>query len=195
MNALTVDVEEWYHAEPSISEKVYRNINSKQFVVNNTRILLRIFQKYHTHATFFILGEIAVKYPGLIKEIKNHGHEIATHGFSHKFIPELGKKRFEKEIIHSTTLLENLTGEPVVGHRAPLFSITPWAINILEKLGFTYDSSVFPTPFAPNGIRNAPTNPYHPDYQDLRINNSYRQFTEFPLLTVEFNAEEGHSCR
>ena len=63
MNALTVDVEEWYHAKPSISEKVYRNINSKQFVVNNTRILLRIFQKYHTHATFFILGELTRSHP------------------------------------------------------------------------------------------------------------------------------------
>ncbi len=111
-------------------------------------IVLSLLQKHSARATFFVLsGEIAEKYPDLIKAIASQGHQIACHGWSHQPINQLGPELFRKEVSQAKTLLEQITNRPVLGFRAPYFSLnkkTFWALDILKELGFQYDSSLFP---------------------------------------------------
>jgi polysaccharide deacetylase family protein (PEP-CTERM system associated) len=119
-------------------------------VINNTRRILKLLEKYQTRATFFILGWVAEKCPSLIREIATEGHEIASHGYGHELIYKQTPEAFYADIQQSKGILESITGKPVIGYRAPSFSITPksqWAIDILKDLGFDYDSSIFPTSF------------------------------------------------
>ncbi len=145
INALTIDVEDchsiisrwWFEQQAQPSESVVRN----------TEFLLEILASSKTKATFFVLGEVAKKFPALIKKIAENGHEIGVHGFFHKQIFELTEEEFRQEVSDCRKLLEDITSIGVFGYRAPAFSITPstkWALEILTQEGFRYDSSVFP---------------------------------------------------
>jgi len=145
LNALTVDVEDYW----SIFSRdwLHQDMEPTEAVVKNTEWLLQTFADQNVKATFFILGEVAKKFPSLIKKIAKDGHEIGTHGFSHKQIFKLSEEQFRREIVDCKKLLEDVISEPVLGHRAPAFSIMPqteWALEILAQEGFKYDSSVYP---------------------------------------------------
>lgn len=97
--------------------------------------------------TFFVVGELAEKYPQAVARIAKGGHEVGLHGWQHKDIGELGESRFVRETIRGKELLEDITGQPILGYRAPMFSLTeatPWAESQLKQLGFSYSSSVLP---------------------------------------------------
>jgi len=145
LNALSIDVEDYW----SIFSRDWLHIDAEpsDAVVKNTEWFLQALADRDVKATFFILGEVAVKFPFLIKQIAEDGHEIGVHGFSHKQVFRLTEQKFRQEVGDCKKLLEDTISGHVVGHRAPAFSIMPqtrWALEVLADEGFKYDSSVFP---------------------------------------------------
>jgi polysaccharide deacetylase family protein (PEP-CTERM system associated) len=152
------------------------------------RPVLELLDKYETRATFFVLGIVAEKHPGIVAEIHSRGHEIASHAYSHKTLYELGEVGFEEEIGKSSRLLESITGERPIGFRAPSFSIdnsTKWAFKVLTKYGFKYDSSIFPVKTMLYGIPNAPSEPYKPSMDDVARHDPEGDIIEFPLAVLK----------
>jgi len=145
MNALTIDVED-YHSIFA-RDWLNREIKPTQAVVRNTTRILEMISRHAFHGTFFILGEVAESFPQLIRDIASAGHEIGVHGYYHRQVFKLTPDQFRKEITDAKARLEDLTGRPVQGHRAPAFSInadTAWAFDVLADAGFRYDSSIAP---------------------------------------------------
>jgi polysaccharide deacetylase family protein (PEP-CTERM system associated) len=145
---LSFDVEDWFQVENlkgAIDKKDWEKKESR--VEKNTQKLLQILDEYNTKATFFILGWIAERVPELVKDIASKGHEIASHGYEHELLYEIGEKKFREDIRKSKEILKDITGKNPIGYRAPNFSITDWAIKILKEEGFVYDSSLFPVDF------------------------------------------------
>lgn len=181
---MSVDVEEWFNilkgndnylsfpqwdgAQPRIHEVLPR--------------MLDIFDENQAKATFFFLGWIAEKYPQLVKETQMRGHEIATHGYSHRLIYNQTRQEFDEEIRKSIGILEGITGKAVIGFRAPGFSIIPeteWAFDILASHGIKYDSSIFP------GQR------FHGQYNGfsktpVRVITEKSEIIEFPQTVIDF---------
>jgi len=159
VNALTVDVEDYFHVAalaPTIDRNSWDSRESR--VEANTRRLLAIFEKFDVRGTFFVLGWVAERYPQLVKDIAVDGHEIACHGYSHKLVYEQSPKEFREETRRSKLVLEDIIGFSVLGYRAASFSIVRqslWALDILAELGFSYDSSIFPVRHDLYGTPNA----------------------------------------
>lgn len=178
-NALTIDFEDWYQGL-EIPYGEWEKFEDRIDFVSEK--LLRIFDEASVKATFFILGYIAEKHPEIVKRIRDEGHEIATHGFSHTLIYQQKPEVYREEMQRAVGFLENLTGEKVVGHRAPFFSITKdslWALDVLGELGIRYDSSIFPVLNYRYGIAGAPRFPYE-------IERGGHKFMEFPVSTLKF---------
>jgi len=179
INCLTVDLEDWYHicgVEGYSDFKQWDTYENR--IIKNTDKILRLFRFYNIKATFFVLGYIALKEPGLIKTIKNEGHEIATHGFYHKRIFEMTEQEFEEDVSNSISVISSITNEKVLGFRAPEWSIreeTLWVLKILKKLGILYDSSM--VPLTGMGSRGFPIYP-------CKFDTDYGQIWEFPLTTT-----------
>ena len=148
LNAMTVDVEDFFHV--SAFESIVGPDDWKAFeprVENNTRRLMDLFAKHDVKCTFFILGWVGEKYPQLIKDIHQQGHEIASHGYAHRRAAEQTRDEFYQDVKRSKDHLEDLLGESVAGYRAPSFSIgytNEWAFEVLVDLGFKYSSSTYP---------------------------------------------------
>ena len=145
INALTIDVEDYWSV--FYGDWLQKEIEPTEAVVKNTEWFLGKFSDHNVKATFFVLGEVAKKFPSLVKQIAQQNHEIASHGFSHRQIFKLDRKGFRREVAESKKLLENIIGKEVLGHRAPAFSIMPetqWALEVLAEEGYKYDSSVYP---------------------------------------------------
>jgi polysaccharide deacetylase family protein (PEP-CTERM system associated) len=148
---LTIDVEDWFQVENLKSVISFTDwVSYKERVSDNVKILLEFLDEYDTKATFFILGWQAERNLSLVKAIHLKGHEIASHGYSHKLISLQTPKEFEKDIIKSKAVLEEITGQRVLGYRAPSFSVTEWSIEIIKEAGFTYDSSYCPASLSLN---------------------------------------------
>jgi peptidoglycan/xylan/chitin deacetylase (PgdA/CDA1 family) len=153
---LTFDLEYWYNSK--FLKKSASRIdvdNTQDYVLETTLPLLDLLKKYGAKATFFVLGKLAKNYPSLIKRIQNHGHEIASHGYSHKALTDINQEEFEKELKLTNNILNTITGKTPAGFRAPAFSInkqTIWALNVLRKQNFKYDSSIHPLSF--HGTKN-----------------------------------------
>jgi polysaccharide deacetylase family protein (PEP-CTERM system associated) len=144
--ALSIDVEDWFHTEnlkPAISRNEWASCEFR--VERNTMRMLEILDARDSRATFFVLGWVAEQCPRLVRAIAAAGHEVASHGYGHDLIYSLSPSEFRADVLRSKRHLEDLTGRQIYGYRAPCFSITEWAIPILQEAGFTYDSSVFPT--------------------------------------------------
>lgn len=165
-NALTVDVEEHFHASamaPYVPRPQWDQQPSR--VAASTERLLRLFDEQRVRATFFVLGWVAKRQPQLVQRIVAEGHELASHGFSHERIGSQGYREFWDDITRARKLLEDLGGVRVHGYRAPSFSVsrnTPWAFPALEAAGYTYSSSVYPVRHDHYGIPDAPREPYRP---------------------------------
>jgi polysaccharide deacetylase family protein (PEP-CTERM system associated) len=144
--ALSIDVEDWFHTA-NLSGVITREAwdHYEQTVERNTMRIMEILANHDARATFFVLGWVAEKYPLLVRRIAAAGHEVASHGYNHQPIYTLQPKEFQSDVQRSKHYLEDLTGTPVRGYRAPCFSITEWAIPILQDAGFDYDSSAVPT--------------------------------------------------
>lgn len=144
--ALSIDVEDWFQTE-NLKDAITREAwdGCELRVERNTRRMLEILDMRGVRATFFVLGWVAEKCPQLVRAIAALGHEVASHGYGHELIYSLQPSAFRADVLRSKRYLEDLTGKPVRGYRAPSFSITEWAVPILQELGFEYDSSVVPT--------------------------------------------------
>ncbi|MCB9858493.1 MAG: DUF3473 domain-containing protein [Phycisphaerales bacterium] len=152
-NVLTIDLEDW----PVAVLGPHHGISGR--VVTNTKEVLRILRWHNVRATFFVLTRAAEQYPDLIRMVRDDGHEIASHGHGHELVTRLTPDAFERDVATSVEILESITGRRPIGYRAPAFSIvneTRWAGEILERLGFEYDSSVFPIRHPRYGIADAP---------------------------------------
>jgi len=178
-NYLTVDVEDYFQVaafENVISPESWGRYECR--VVANTQAVLRLFSAHKVHATFFIVGWIAERYPDLVREIARHGHEIGCHSYRHQKIYNLTPEEFREDTRKAKDILEQITGCPVYGYRAPSYSITEkslWALDILAELGFTYDSSIFPVHHDNYGIPDAPRYPYRLKKYEMM---------EYPLTTL-----------
>jgi len=161
-NLLSIDLEDWYHFIGDPAVPAYETWTSCPPRVEQTTETLLEMVKGHS-ITFFCLGFIARQFPQLIKRIAAQGHEIACHGFKHDFVFEIGPDKFRRDIADTKALLEDLTGTPCLGYRAPGFSIRetePWALEIIAAEGFLYDSSVFPAIRTAGGIKTSLKYPY-----------------------------------
>jgi polysaccharide deacetylase family protein (PEP-CTERM system associated) len=182
-NAMSVDVEDYYHVSnfaAKIKKENWDHYESR--VEGNTQRLLDLFYQHNLTATFFVLGWVAERHSDLVKQIHNAGHEIACHGYSHDLVYNQTPETFRDETKRSKCLLEDIIEQPVIGYRAASYSITSrslWAIDILTELGFHYDSSIFPIRHDRYGIPNACTSPY------LIESANGTKLVEFPLSTIE----------
>lgn len=183
VNALTVDVEDYFHVSAfaqSIKPEDWSSFKSR--VSQNTRRLLDLFDEYGVKATFFVLGWVAEREPDLIKEIAERNHEVACHGYSHQLVYNQTPEVFRDETLRSKNILEDIVQMPVRGYRAASYSITErsrWALDILVEAGFDYDSSIFPIRHDRYGMPGTPENPYVLETAD---GNS---LVEFPLSTAK----------
>jgi peptidoglycan-N-acetylglucosamine deacetylase len=193
--ALTVDVEEWYHSGRWVDDQAARTLphpfrprggagpEDATGVVPSTRALLELLGRRGVRATFFVLGEVARRRPGLVAEIAAQGHEVACHGQHHVDMAVLGPRRLALELEASAERLRAITGRRPRGYRAPNLVYEPWATRILEDHGFAYDSSVCPSlPVAGKyrGWAKAPSHPYRPSYEDVAALGGAR-LVELPL--------------
>jgi len=163
-NALTVDVEDYFHVSalaPSIHRDTWGSREPR--VAANTHRLLELFEQAGVRATFFVLGWVAERHPQLVKDIAAAGHEVACHGFSHRLVYDQSPGEFREETLRSKRLLEDSIGASVHGYRAASYSITRrslWALDILAEAGFAYDSSIFPVRHDRYGIPDAERKPH-----------------------------------
>ena len=181
-NALTVDVEDYFHVAalaPGIPRDSWDARESR--VVANTRRLLDVFGQFDARATFFVLGWVAEREPQLVREIAARGHEIACHGFSHSLVYEQTPETFRAETLRAKQLLEDITGSAVLGYRAASYSIVRdslWALDILAEAGFAYDSSIFPVRHDRYGIPDAQRIPHR------LVTPNGGSIVEWPLSTA-----------
>jgi polysaccharide deacetylase family protein (PEP-CTERM system associated) len=183
-NILTIDVEDWYMDTDISTWGSYEDR-----VVQSTQKILEILDETNTKATFFVVGYVAEHHPELIEDIKDKGHEIATHGYSHTSIKKQTPLEFEKDLSKSVRILEKITKDKIRGHRACEFSIverTAWAIEVLKKNGLKYDSSVFPVKTHLYGVPGAPLYPYHITSSNINVDNPEENFLEVPLSVYRF---------
>ena len=178
-NFLTIDVEDYYHVsafEHLIGHEKWDDYDSR--VVDSTKAILDMLDQTGIKATFFVLGWIAERYPDLVRDIHGRGHEIGCHSYYHRLIYNISPEEFKNDTQRSKDVLEQITGEAVLGYRAPSYSITDntlWALDILEDTGFKYDSSIFPIVHDRYGIPDAPRFMYK-----LPKNN----LIEYPISTA-----------
>jgi len=139
---ITVDVEDWFQVENLRPAFPIETWDSRELrIEESTHNLLNLFARHGIHATFFVLGWIADRLPHLVAEIQKFGHEIASHGYNHELCSGPVYTTLCDDLLRSKTLLEDISGRPVVGYRAPSFSVTHDLIDTLGELGFRYDSS------------------------------------------------------
>ena len=170
INVFTVDLEDWFQGLTSTNPQIERWPTLESRVVQATQRLLAILRAHRVQATFFILGYVADQHPALIEQICADGHELGVHGYYHRFVYRLTPDEFTRELEQGTAAVERITGVRPLGHRAPYFSVnasTPWAFDCLQKVGFRYDSSVFPTRNLLYGFPGAPRFPYQMAEQGL----------------------------
>lgn len=178
VNALTVDVEDYFQVSalaPVIDRGSWEQRECR--VERNVERLLALFAQHDAHATFFTLGWIAERYPQLVRRIVAEGHELASHGYAHLRASEQSREEFLHDVRRAKCLLEDLTGKPVHGYRAPSFSIghsNPWAFDVLLESGYRYSSSVYPVQHDHYGMPDAPRFPYQ----------SRPGLTEIPITTT-----------
>ena len=159
-NALTIDVEDYFQVSafaPHIDRDDWGRLECR--VERNVERILALLDERGIRATFFTLGWLAERYPGLVRAIAAQGHEIASHGYGHERASDLSRQRFLADIRSAKAILEDLSGQAVVGYRAPSFSIghaNLWAFDCLAETGHRYSSSIYPIRHDHYGMPDAP---------------------------------------
>lgn len=154
-HVISIDVEDWYQGIEKPTE-TWGSFEHRAHI--GISRILELLHKHECRTTFFILGKVAEEWPDIVRLIHREGHELGTHGYSHEKVYNLSPDRFRRELRYSMSLVQDITGEPVIGHRAPYFSITNsslWALDILTEQGIKYDSSIHPVLNWRYGIPNA----------------------------------------
>lgn len=182
LNALTIDVEDYFHVNAfadTINPEKWDSFPPR--VEGNTMRLLEILARYRVRATFFVLGWVAERVPSLVRQIAAAGHAVGCHGYAHQVIYRGSQVNFRNDVRRGKNLIEEATGGAVKSYRAPSYSITSrslWALEVLEEEGFQYDSSIFPILHDTYGIPDAPRFPY------LKVLPSGQRILEFPPSTL-----------
>jgi peptidoglycan/xylan/chitin deacetylase (PgdA/CDA1 family) len=197
--SVTVDLEDWYHI-PSVCSSpyaVYRNVNEffekwkgkYDYLTEPTNRVLDILDEFNVTATFFVVADIIEHYPGLIESVVERGHELACHGLHHacKIDPDTKKPlmnigEFEQRTLLAKKMLEKISGEKIVGYRAPNALIGGWMLDSLENMGFKYDSSVSVNSLynkTDSALKTVSSIPYYPLEGELETGDD-RNFIEFP---------------
>ena len=164
INVMTVDVEDYFQVsafDGAVSRANWERYESR--VSRNTTELLEIFDRAGVRGTFFVLGWVAARFPSLVRRIAEQGHEIASHGFHHQLLYLLTPAQFRDDIRAARNAIEDAAGQPVIGYRAPSYSVIQsslWAIDILIEEGYAYDASIFPIHHDRYGIPESPRHPY-----------------------------------
>ncbi|MGH7930914.1 MAG: XrtA system polysaccharide deacetylase [Candidatus Binatia bacterium] len=180
VNAITVDVEDYFQVsafERNVSRDNWERLPSR--VQRNTDRILELFDRYQAHATFFILGWIGDRFPQMVREIAEAGHEIASHGRAHVRATEQNPDQFGADIRYTKQCLEDITGQKVLGYRAASFSIGAknlWALDVIQQSGYRYSSSIYPVYHDLYGMPEAPRFPF-------RIHSD--SVLEIPATTVD----------
>ncbi|HEX8483535.1 MAG TPA: XrtA system polysaccharide deacetylase, partial [Allosphingosinicella sp.] len=181
LNALSVDVEDWFQVgafEGVIRRDQWDGL--EQRVERNGQAVLDLFAEAQVKATFFTLGWVAERHPALIRRAAEAGHEIASHGWDHQRVFNLGEDGFRADLRRAHRAIAEASGVEPKGYRAPSFSIdkrTPWAHRVLAEEGYAYSSSVAPIAHDHYGWREAPRFAHRPlQGSDL---------IELPVTTVE----------
>lgn len=180
-NAMTVDVEDYFQVaafEKCIAREDWWRWPLR--VEGNTRRVLDLFRRHDVRATFFLLGWVAERFPGLVRDIATAGHEVASHGFGHERLTTISRGEFRDGITRTKHLLEDISGKAVQGYRAPSYSIgatTLWAHEELLEAGYRYSSSVVPIRHDLYGMPEAPRFAFYPRDSGL---------LEIPVTTVRF---------
>ncbi len=181
INAMSVDVEEYFQVgafETCIDRAEWPRFESR--VVANTESILELFASHDVKATFFCLGWVAERHPSLLRAIVDSGHEVASHGYDHRRVFELDPESFAADLIRTKMILEDCAGQPVVGYRAPSFSIganNAWALDVLANQGYAYSSSIYPIRHDHYGMPSAPR---------FAFRHGDGGMIEIPLTTVKW---------
>jgi polysaccharide deacetylase family protein (PEP-CTERM system associated) len=179
-NVVSVDVEDYFHAEAfsSVTNRSLWNCYTSR-VEANTRRLLELLASLDVHGTFFVVGWVAERFPGLVREIAAGGHELGCHSYWHRLIYKLDPVEFREDTRRAKDVIEQIWGQPVNVYRAPTYSVidrSVWALEILAELGFSSDSSIYPIHHDRYGMPDAPRAPF-------RFQTPSGPLTEFPLTT------------
>ena len=186
-NALSFDVEEYFHVEAFktvVQTREWPTLESR--VVRSTERLLDVLDRHRVSATFFVLGWVADRHPRLVREIRARGHEVGCHSYAHRVIFSMTRPEFRNDVRQAKEAIENAIGGAIIGYRAPTYSVvrqTMWALDILAEEGFRYDSSIFPIHHDRYGIPDAPRGPYR-----TTLSNG-RDLVEFPISTLRVGSQ------
>lgn len=177
-----MDVEDWYQTSDfNFDLKSWDNFEDR--VEYSTETILDLLADHNIRATFFVLGCVAAKHPGLVHKIVQAGHELASHGSWHRMVTQQTREEFRADVRAAKLMLEDTSGREVNLFRAPSWSIsadTLWALEVLEEEGYIGDSSVQPFATPLSGIKGAPVVPYHPV-----IGGRQLRLVEFPPTVLE----------
>ena len=188
INAMTVDVEDYFHVaafEDNIAPKNWSNLELR--VEKNTYRLLELFEQHQVKSTFFTLGWVAERCPNLIKAIVEQGHELASHSYAHQRAFTQTREEFRNDLVKSKQVLEDASGQAIIGYRAPSFSINDsntWVYDILIELGFEYSSSTYPVEHDLYGV------PHWPRFKYQRTDSfETKKIIEIPVPTSRRNGK------
>jgi polysaccharide deacetylase family protein (PEP-CTERM system associated) len=186
VNAMSVDVEDYFQVsafEGHVSRDDWDSFESR--VCRNTDRLLEIFSEAGVTATFFVLGWVAERHPQLVRRIVAGGHELASHGYAHRLVYDQTPEEFGDDVRRAKGILEAISGTPVLGYRAPSYSITRrsmWALDVLLEQGYLYDASIYPIHHDRYGIPDSPRHPYP-------VERSLGTIWELPGSTVRLGGQ------
>jgi polysaccharide deacetylase family protein (PEP-CTERM system associated) len=181
VNAMTIDVEDYFQVsafDDVVRREAWPDFPSR--VVANTGRILSIFAEHKVKATFFLLGWVAERFPSIAASIAAAGHELASHGYNHRLVYDQTPDAFRDDVRRAKSLIEDQSGQPVRGYRAPSYSITRrslWALDVLVEEGYAYDASIFPIRHDRYGIPDAPRHPHE-------LTRAGGSLTEAPPSTV-----------
>jgi len=180
VNAFSVDVEDYFQVEAfkSVIHRADWDLHPARVAASTDR-MLKLLEAADVRATFFVLGWVAERFADMVSRIEAHGHEVASHGYSHELVHAQTASEFRQDIRHAKQLLEDIVGKQVRGFRAPTFSIGRgnwWAYEVLAEEGYEYSSSIYPISHDLYGMESAPRTPFRPLNRD--------GFLEIPVTTV-----------
>lgn len=181
VNAMTVDVEDYFQVsafESTVDRDQWENF--EQRVDRNTRNILELFARHDVKATFFTLGWVAEQFPELVRDIAAAGHEVASHGWQHTRVNTQQPEDFRNDIRRTRALLQDISGQPVLGYRAASYSIgrsEAWAWDELAEAGYSYSSSIVPISHDLYGIPDAPR---------FAFDTAQGRLLEIPITTIPF---------
>jgi polysaccharide deacetylase family protein (PEP-CTERM system associated) len=166
-NALTIDVEDYFHVSAFASHIAPEDWDRMPCrVERNVDVILAMLGEHKSRATFFMLGWVAERYPALVRRILEQGHELASHGYAHQRASDQGRNEFWQDITRAKRMLEDIGGVAVKGYRAPSFSIghsNLWALESLNKAEYRYSSSIYPIRHDHYGMPDAPRFAHYPE--------------------------------